>query len=607
MTDKKTVNVPGAAVAQQQLIESASSSYHLKGTSDRGQPSNGWDVLEAMPAWKERYVDLYESLQELPDAKYSLSQAHSGLVNTFNTYAKLAKDADKLANATSRQRNTLNALNDRLNFRGLTESLNRKSGTQVNLVESQFGPGTSISTTSINNPAYSVVDMVGIFFPGTVLNHMTDVMPLPQKFNQVYRLLPQYGQDGGGVTANQVIFQNITNGTYASVYRSDTFVPAAFVANVAQTFSLADQSLTPNVPEIAQPKSIYVTVVYTSPAQPNITEIYRDDGNGLLIPISSGFPAASLTPLTSNLDITNSSVQYQVANAVSPDGLNTDVGVALVNPTVLVGANTYTPTTVQINFLYDYQEDNFENTQIRTVEMSIKTVQMEAYAHPLKMAVSAEMEFEVKSIAEVSIMDSAQQTCVGLIAMERDINYINTIGSVATNSAALSFNAQSSIYYPVTALYTTFINTLIQVDNLIKSGMGRGQLDCLIVGPQVRTMLASCPFFQPAKSVSSIGFQMIGTIFDGTVSVVYNPFLNPAALSETFLAYFKGYAASDAPVMHGDWLPFYITSEMPMYDLNTYQSVCSWYVQQINPYVTESTVNPNGSYVYAGTVVNFGL
>jgi len=46
---------------------------------------------------------------------------------------------------------------------------------------------------------------------------------------------------------------------------------------------------------------------------------------------------------------------------------------------------------------------------------------------------------------------------------------------------------------------------------------------------------------------------------------------------------------------------------MPMYDLNTYQSVCSWYVQQINPYVTESTVNPNGTYVYAGTVVNFGL
>lgn len=552
MTDKKTVNAPGAASAQSQFNESASSTYHLKGSSGHGGDyiANGWDVLDVMPSWKDRYVDLYESLTEQPDAKYSLQQAHSGLVNTYNTYVKLAKDADKLANATSRQRNTLNALNDRLNFRGLTESLNRKSNTQVSLTESQFGPGTSISTTSINNPAYSVVDMVGIFFPGTVLNHMTDVMPLPQKFNQVYRLLPQYGQDGGGVTANQVIFQNITNGTYASVYRSDTFVPAAFVANVAQTFSLADQSLTPNVPEIAQPKSIYVTVVYTSPAQPNITEIYRDDGNGLLIPISSGFPAASLTPLTSNLDITNSSVQYRVPNAVSPDGLNTDVGVALVNPTVLVGANTYTPTTVQINFLYDYQEDNFENTQIRTVEMSIKTVQMEAFAHPLKMAVSAEMEFEVKSIAEVSIMDSAQQTCVGLIAMERDINYINTIGSVATNSAALSFNAQSSIYYPVTALYTTFINTLIQVDNLIKSGMGRGQLDCIIVGPQVRTMLASCPFFQPAKSLSSIGFQMIGTIFDGTVSVIYNPFLNPAALSETFLAYFKGFGPGDAPVIN---------------------------------------------------------
>lgn len=549
---EKTVNVPGTQAQEQQLNESNASTYFLRGTSgkDGNHIANGWDVLDAMPSWKERYVDLYESLQEIPGAKYSKKQADSGLLNTYNTYVRLAKDADKLANATSRQRNTLNALNDRLNFRGLTESLNRSSGTKVSLTESSFGPGAAINTTAINNPAYSVVDMVGIFFPGTVLNHMTDVMPLPQKFNQVYRLLPQYGQDGGGVQQNQVIFQNITNGTYASVYRNDTFTPAAFVANTPQTFSLVDQSLTPNTPEIAQPKTIYVTVVYTSPAQPNINEVYRDDGNGLLIPVSSGFPAATLAPLTSNLDITNSLVNYQVPNALSPDGLQTDVGVALVNPTVLVGANTYTPTTVQITYLYDYQEDNFNNTQIRSVEMSIKTVQMEAFAHPLKMAVSAEMEFEVKSIAEVSIMDAAQQTCVGLIAMERDINYINAINTVASNSAALSFNAQSSIYYPVTALYTTFINTLIQVDNLIKSGMGRGQLDCLIVGPQVRTMLASCPFFTPAKSVSSIGFQMIGTIFDGTVSVVYNPFLNPAAASETFLAYFKGFGPGDAPVIN---------------------------------------------------------
>jgi hypothetical protein len=99
---------------------------------------------------------------------------------------------------------------------------------------------------------------------------------------------------------------------------------------------------------------------------------------------------------------------------------------------------------------------------------------------------------------------------------------------------------------------------------------------------------------------------MIGTLMDGTVSVIFNPFLNPAAATETFIAYFKGFGPGDAPVIHGDWLPFYVTPEITMYDMNSYQSVASWYVQQVNPWVSTSDLQ-SGSYVWAGIVENFGI
>ena len=567
---------------QESLMESLNhvGSYGILGQrKNRSTMDNARDVLEAMPHWADRYPQLTESLLGKDGAAYSKQAADASFVSMYATYDHLNESMDDISHSGSTAFKTIKLLN---------------KGLRVQDLSNYISESTNTSTGDINNPAYSVIDMVGIFYPGSVIHHLTDVMPLPQKWNKVFRIMPRFGQNGGGVTAGQIVFQNPTDGTYASIFRSL-------------------KSATPGVTTndgLIQPGSLFITFIASKTAgaqnvtitivdQPNAGSAYPSPSAGILVETDNYGALASGTVTYSN-STDQSVIAFTLAAGWTLNAAGTPAGNN--------GMYNYT-------YLYDYQDDDFNNTDIRTLGLTIETVEMTAKAHPLRITVSTELEFEMKSLANASAINSLQQTAVGLISNERDLSYIGKL-SIAANSGdtTLIFNASPSIYYPVASKYRNFELVLNEVDALIRQTMGRGTLTTLVVGRIGRNVAMMCPTFKPAKSESNIGPVLFGTLRDGEVSLVYNPYQQDviATGTGTYVAYFKGYGAGDAPVLMGDWLPFYITPEMQMYDLNNYQAFASFYDQEYNPWVISQNAATggnvaNGGYVWSGTITNYGF
>lgn len=577
---------------QENLMESLGqiTSYGILGNrKNRSTMDNARDVLEAMPHWAERYPQLTESLLGNDGAQYTKQAADASFVSMYATYDHLTESMDDISHTGSTAYKTLKLLNKGLKIQDLSNYISESTNT---------------TTADINNPAYSVIDMVGIFYPGSVIHHLTDVMPLPQKWNKVFRIMPRFGNTGGGVTTGQIVFQNPTNGTYASLARA-LVIPIPATPTTFPPIVLTDG--------IAQPGTINISFTATSTSNPTGVTINLYD-----IPTLTNGTSTFPSPVTGTLGegdtygaiAAGSVVVYQQAVAGLPDQTTINAS--------FVAAKGWTITSpIDVSWMYDYQDDNFNNTDIRTLGLTIETVDLQAKAHPLRITVSTELEFEMKSLANASAINSLQQTAVGLISNERDLSYINLLNlsavQVGQGGNTLTFDAAPSQYYPVASKYRNFELILNEADALIRQTMGRGTLTTLVVGRIGRNVAMMCPTFKPAKSESNIGPVLFGTLRDGEVSLVYNPYQKDAIGSGTglFTAYFKGYGSGDAPVLMGDWLPFYITPEMQMYDLNNYQAFASFYDQVVNPWVVGSSAIPdsqvNGGYVWRGQITGYNV
>lgn len=586
MSDKKTVDRSQSVIMKnteqnsnkQTIVESLnkSTSYGFINSKRKDTSvSNAKDVLEQVPHWAERYPQLTESLEGKAGSAYTKEAADSAFVTMFATMQHLEESMDDISNSGSSAFKTLKLLNKTLKGSDLSKYISESTSSNV-------------GTGDINNPAYSVIDMVGIFYPGSVLHHLTDVMPLPQKWNKVFRIMPRYGMSANGVTAGEIVFQQFpSNGPwYASIFNTVAVTPGSTAVtlpiqpgSVSITFQADNGGNTFNILLVDQP-TIVNGSVYPSPQNGKLIEV---DSNGALD--------------------TSTVVYDNNANAGS------------ITFTLAAGWTLTAPaTTVPANYNYNYQQSDFNNTDIRTLGLTIETVDITAEAHPLRIIVSTELEFEMKSLADTSAISALQQTSVGLISVERDLSYIANLNKCAVSTASLTFDATPSQYYPVASKFRNFELILNEVDALIRQTIGRGTLTTVVVGRIGRNVAMMCPTFQPAKSESNIGPVLFGTLRDGEISLIYNPYQQDPYgqnVTGTFLAYFKGYGAGDAPVLMGDWLPFYITPEMQMYDLNNYQAFASFYQQQINPWVVGGqglgslAKVPNGGYVWQGTIVGY--
>lgn len=536
----------------------------------KGDKRDGFSVLNEMAeaGWDTRYQDLTESLLEVKGAKYTKQQADSTLLTMYNTY-KLAesqkkagkhKELDKVANI-------VNNLNLNTVTQNLNESLRLKAKgnpSKNKLVESVIS-----TTANLQNPAQAVVDFVGIFYPQSTIHYMTDTIVLPRKNDVVYRMTSRYGNTAAGVTQGQIVFQNPTNGFYSSIVQS----VSTPTVNAQTSYTITGNA------GVGTPGTFMITTVVGG-ATVVLNDMPNFDND---VPVSGSLylsqgPAGAAT----------GTVVYDVAGA----------------PQITLEFATAPdfPGTIETTYNYNYQAEDFNTTQIRSLYLDVQAVNLDATANPIKLITSTEFEFQLNSLAGVSAINSNQQAATGLISLERDLRYINNLLLMAGTDASLNFDAASSIYYPVTGKYAAFETVLVNASQLIQTTMGRGRLTTMIVGAQAANMLTFCPGFKASNIKDPVGPYLWGTMWDGTVSIIFNPFM-PA---NTYLLYFRGFGPGDAPVLMGEWIPFYSTPDIQLFDLNNYQTVASFYDQEINWLTTASgLVGGNGGYVYRGTVSSY--
>ncbi len=559
--------VNSAPSAKQKSLTESLISLPSYGTLSKAPKSaevmNAKDVLQLHPEWEYRYPQLVESLTEKinPETgknsnKYSTKVADATLVCAHNTYERFMENMNDVSfyQSSGFQKN-LSLLNKVLKADVLSNYISESTQT------GKMTESTITTTNNVYNPAYSVVDMMGVTYPGSVLHNLTDVMPIPQKWNKAFRLMPRFSDNGGGVTANEIIFQNPTDGYYASTFRT-----ANLTGQAGNTGPF-------NIPLPDGPVafgSVYITL-----NAGGTTYIVQDDGAGNLVCQQN--PA---------LLVVGSSVIYDNASSQGLVTFSTTIPISVAPlDTIVVGYDN------------DYQNDTFMNSDIRSVFLDYETLDLQAQANPLRITVSQEMEFEIKSLSDTSCVETLQQVAVGLLSNERDIRYMNNIRRVAVYNPALDFQA-SSLAYPniaLSAVYSLFELKVNMARSLIQNSMGRGDVSTLIVGTQAADILMYCPSFEASDIRNPIGPYLFGTLQNGAVSIIKNPYM---AVNE-YVIYFKGYTAVDAPILHADWIPFYVTDKLQMYDFNNYQAFASWYTQVKNPWVTQG-VNTTGGYVWKG-------
>ena len=93
--------------------------------------------------------------------------------------------------------------------------------------------------------------------------------------------------------------------------------------------------------------------------------------------------------------------------------------------------------------------------------------------------------------------------------------------------------------------------------------------------------------------VAPIGPHKIGTLRDGTVAVIKNPFMN----QNTYVIGFKGYVMGDAATILAEWIPLYATPVFQAPELQNYQGMTSLYHLENNQAV---------AYYRYGTISNYG-
>lgn len=441
---------------------------------------NGEQALRANPHWVERYkgTGLVEALQtgtakEAYTADFTLTQMG-------NIAVRAEKDRNHFFNTTSQHFKIMESLN----------KLRMSEAMPLSLKES-----INTTTSNILSPAQAIVDMVGIFTPQSVIHHLCDPISVPRMTDIVYRLMPKYSQTAAGVGAGETLFQNATDGTYASVYRT-TLVPGD---GVTTSFAVTLQ------PGPATPNSITITAIIGG-----LEYVAIDNGFGNIV----------------------SQVGSQISGTVVYDnGLNQGT-MNLVFATAPDNA-----TNITTNWNYNYEQDDFNNTLIRSIYMDVENVNIKATAHPLRITTSAQSEFELKSLADYSMITAAQEAALGLISNERDIRYMNLLRQMAGTDPLLNFDAAQEQYYPVSGKFSTFETKVNYARSLIQRTMGRGTVTNIVGGTDLCDVVMYCPSFEAVATEAPIGPYLYGTLQGGAVKIVKNPYF-PA---NEFVIYFKGF------------------------------------------------------------------
>lgn len=393
-------------------------------------------------------------------------------------------------------------------------------------------------TNALGTLVPKILDVVRIFYPNLITHKLVDVQPMDRQNGQVVLVRPVYTQSGGGVTAGQQVFKTVTDGSYASE-RATQVVGTGNAANVTFTATLA--------PAPVRPGTLAVAAGSVSGT---------DNGSGMIV--GTGIAAGTINYATGAVSVTFSAAPANSVNVVAR-----------------------------------YRYDSEQNTsQIRSLDIQITNLPITAEPHPLKVTWSQQSQFAAEAHFDIDMGDMMTNLVASFIKQERDMQLINSIIASATPETTLNFDAAAPSNYSKLARYAEIGVKLDQAESLIQSSQGRGGVSWILCGINAANVWSQVAGFQPSGVQAPIGPYEIGTLRDGTVSVIKVPTMG----ANSYVVGFKGYVVGDAAHIIGEWIPLYATPVFQAPDLYNSAGMMSLYAM----------VNNNAAAYYrSGNISNY--
>jgi hypothetical protein len=393
-----------------------------------------------------------------------------------------------------------------------------------------------------------VIDLVRIFYPNMVAHDLVDIQPLDRQNGEIFVVKPTYDNTAAGVTAGQQVFKNVTDGTYAS----ESSVVALTLTSTTWGGTLPTLTIRPGT----------ATVIIRNAAGA-IQGSFTDNGSGAF--------AAQAANTSSTVVAWTGTINYTS-------------GVVAVTPgTAITGG-----WTVTVSARYDSES---ATGNIRKVSFNLGTVPVQAESHPLLVDWSVQAQLAASAHLNLDVPQTLADLVAGVIKQERDVTLINQILSAATADTNLNFDASAPTNYSRIARYAEIELKLNYAESKIQRAEGRGGVSWILCGTNAADIWRHCDGFEPSDVVAPIGPHKIGTLRDGTVAIIKNPFMNV----NTYVIGFKGYVLGDAATILAEWIPLYATPVFQAPELINRQGMTSLYAlfnqAQASSYYQSGTIS----------------
>ena len=368
-----------------------------------------------------------------------------------------------------------------------------------------------------------VLDIVRIFYPNLITHKLVDVQAMDRQNGQVTLVRPVYTQSGAGVTAGQQVFRNVTNGTYGS----EATTQAIGTGDGTKVTFTGTLSIVP-----VRPGSVTVVAGAVNA---------QDNGTG----------AIAGQGVTGTLDYTAGtySVTYTVAPAAA--------------------------TVVALGYNYDSEQSP---DHIRSLDIQITNLPIQAQPHPMRVTWSQHSQLAAEAHLDLDVGDMMSNLVASFLKQERDMLLVSQIVRNAKAEPTLNFDAVAPTSYSKLARYAEIGVKLDYAESLIQTDLGRGGVSWVLCGNNAANVWSQVAGFEPSGIQAPVGPYEIGTLRDGTVSVIKVPTMNP----NEYVVGFKGYVVGDSSIVLGEWIPLYATPVWNAPDLINHQGMMSLYASVVN-------------------------
>lgn len=405
--------------------------------------------------------------------------------------------------------------------------------------------GESVVTANLGNLPKRVLDVVRIFYPNQISNEITDIQPIDGEVGTIFTMKPRFSESVAGVNAGDEVFKTVpTNFNYAS---EEVYESLGTGDGVVVAFSGTLSTLP------VRPSTFRVSTLVGAAAS-----IVVDDGAGNLV----GANVAS-----GSIDYTTG--VYSITFSTAPDN----------------GAD--------LSASYCYSSEVNESA-IRSVHFDIVEQPVKAKIHPLTFSHSVSSGLAAKAHLNIDVQDTLSQLAAQYIKIERDHKVINRVKNNAIADPILDFDATAGAGYQKNAKYGEIELKLDYAVSAIQTEQGRGGVDFVLCGTNAANVFSQVKGFQAVPVSAPIGPHVIGTMRDGTITVIKVTDTNVLSANDFIFGY-KGYMAGDAAMILAEWIPVYFTPMFQGPRFKNEQGVMSMYDLFVN----------NAGYYRKGSISNY--